>query len=326
MRDPYDILGVARTASEAEIKKAFRRLAKQYHPDRNADDKSAPEKFAEVNSAYEIIGDAEKRGQFDRGEIDAEGKPKFQGFEGFGGREHGFRYSSENMSDVGMDDILSQILGGFGRQGGPGAGPGGPFRGRGDPFANQGGPRRQPMRQRGEDAALKAKVTLEDVVAGNKARVILPNGKTVNAALPKGIEPGQQIRLKGQGHPGANGGHAGDALVTISFAAHKLFRVDGHDLRLDLPISLDEAVLGAKVRVPTLEGAVELKVPANSSGGRTMRLRGKGLPKASGERGDLLVQLRITLPEGGDEELEALMNKWRDAGKYSARGAEFGVA
>lgn len=317
MRDPYDVLGVARTASEGEIKKAFRRLAKKYHPDHNADDKSAQMKFAEVNTAYEILGDKDKRTQFDRGEIDAEGKQKFQGFEGFGGGGPGgfhydFRRSAEDMSDVGMDDILSQILGGFGRREAPFGGA-------------AGGPRRQKPQMRGDDVAITARVTLDDVVAGRKARVTLPGGKTVDAALPRGIESGQQIRLKGQGRPGRSGGPAGDALVTVEFAPHKLFRVDGRDLRLDLPVSLDEAVLGAKVRVPTLEGAVEMTVPPKSSGGKTMRLRGKGLPDAHGTRGDLLVQLRITLPEDADDELEALMKKWRDGKRHSPRGAAFGT-
>ncbi|MBB4303894.1 DnaJ-class molecular chaperone [Rhodobium orientis] len=323
MRDPYTVLGVSRDASEADVKKAFRKLAKKFHPDSNPGDKAAQAKFSEINTAYEIVGDKEKRAKFDRGEIDADGKPTFHGFEGhpgggfggFGGdrgQAHGFRYSSENMSDVGMDDILSQILGGMG--GGRRAKAGG--------F----GARAQPQAVRGEDVTVTASVSLEDVVAGRKARVTLPTGKTLDVALPQGVDDGQQIRLKGQGQPGQLGGPAGDALVKVAFAPHKLFKVDGHTLKLDLPIGLDEAVLGAKVRVPTLEGAVEMTVPAGSNGGRTLRLRGKGLPLAKGGRGDLLIQLRITLPEGGDSDLEELMKKWRDARRYSARGEEFGAA
>jgi len=318
MRNPYEVLGVARDASEADIKKAFRRLAKKYHPDSNPGDTTAQEKFSSINAAYEIVGDKEKRAKFDRGEIDAEGKPAFHGFEGFGGGFGGerggareFRYSAENMSDVGMDDILSQILGGFGRR---------------ETSHQARGGAHQAQRKRGEDAAITVSMTLEDIAAGKKARVTLPNGKTVDAAVPAGIEPGQQIRLKGQGHPGQLGGPAGDALVTVEFAPHKLFRPEGANLRLDLPVSLDEAVLGAKIRVPTLEGAVEMAVPAGSSGGKTMRLRGKGLPKASGGRGDLLVQLKIVLPDEADPELEALMHKWREAKRYAARGEEFGAA
>ncbi len=332
MRDPYQVLGVTKSASEAEIKKAFRRLAKEYHPDHNKDDAHAQEKFSEVNAAYEILGDKDKRGQFDRGEIDAEGKQRFQGFEGFGpgggfaregfsgfgGRRssRGFRQSAENMSDVGMDDILSQILGGFGRETGGARGG----------FAGQQRPKED--MQRGSDVHATTSVTLEDIVAGNKAKVSLPNGKTLNVTLPKGVEDGQQIRLKGQGSPAQFGGIFGDAIVTIKFAPHRLFDVmGGHDLRLDLPVSLDEAVLGAKVRVPTLEGAVDLNVPAGSNGGRTMRLRGKGLPKADGKRGDLFAQLRIVLPDGTDPDLESLMKRWRNEGKSNPRGgAEFDAA
>ena len=320
MRDPYQVLGVSRTASEAEIKKAFRKLAKQYHPDSNAGDESAQAKFAEINTAYEIVGDKEKRGKFDRGEIDAEGKQAHPGFEGFGGGFGGFggghgrtrtyRTSAENMSDVGMDDILSQILGGFGRQD--------------QAYKTRSGGHRA-QRMEGEDVSITVAMTLEEIAGGKKARVTLPNGKTVDAAVPEGVESGQQIRLKGQGHPGQLGGPAGDALITIEFRPHKLFEVKGSDLRLDLPVSLDEAVLGAKVRVPTLEGTVEMKVPAGSNGGRTMRLRGKGLPKAGGTRGDLLIQLRIVLPEDGDQELETLMRRWREEKRYSARGEEFGA-
>ncbi|PLX36395.1 MAG: molecular chaperone DnaJ [Hyphomicrobiales bacterium] len=325
MRDPYQVLGVAKSASEADIKKAFRRLAKEFHPDRNKDDAQAKEKFSEVNSAYEILGDKDKRAQFDRGEIDAEGKPRFQGFEGFGpgggfahegfgGRRsaRGFRQSAEDMSDVGMDDILSQILGGFGRDTGSRGG-----------FGRQQAHAAPP---RGEDVQVTASMTLEDIAAGAKARVSLPNGKTLNVSVPKGVENGQQIRLKGQGSPSPMGGKPGDAMVTISFAPHKLFKAEGHDLRLDLPIGLDEAVLGGKVRVPTLEGAVDLTLPANTNGGRTMRLRGKGLPKAGDTRGDLFVQVRIVLPEGGDAELEELMKRWRDEKRVTPRGAEFDAA
>ena len=325
MRDPYQVLGLTKSASDAEIKKAFRRLAKEYHPDRNKDDAHAKDKFAEINSAYEILGDKDKRGKFDRGEIDAEGKPRFQGFEGFGpggGFAHegftgfgggarrstrGFRQSSEDMSDVGMDDILSQILGGFARD-----------------TSSSGFARQAPKEEatRGADVHVSTMVHLEDIVAGHKAQVTLPNGKLLNVTLPKGVEDGQQIRLKGQGSPTRFGGTFGDAIVTIHFAPHKLFRVDGKDLRLDLPVGLDEVVLGAKVRVPTLEGAVDLSIPAGSNGGRVMRLKGKGLPKKDGTHGDLFVQLRIVLPEGQDPELDALMRRWREAGRTSSRGAE----
>jgi DnaJ-class molecular chaperone len=306
MRDPYAVLGVSREATEAEVKSAYRKLAKRYHPDRNADDPKAKERFAEASAAYEILGDAEKRGQFDRGEIDAEGKPRGfgggAGFEGFstgpGSGGFGFRQTAGGAD---IDDILSEILGGRRGRGGRGG-------------------MRQPVR--GEDLAASANVTLEEVVNRGKVRVRLPTGRTLDVTLPAGVEPGERIRLRGQGEPGQDGGPDGDVLITINFAPHPRFAVEGANLKLDLPIGLDEAVLGAKVRVPTLEGPVELKIPAGTSGGRVLRLRGKGLPVRSGERGDLLVATRIVLPEGGDAELAALMERWRAAGRYRARGPE----
>jgi DnaJ-class molecular chaperone len=313
MRDPYEVLGVSRTASEAEIKSAFRKLAKKHHPDTNTTDPKAKERFNEVNAAYEIVGDKAKRKQFDRGEIGADGKPRFQqgpgfgGFEGFGqrgpqpgpGGARTFRWSTSGNEGFEADDILSDILGGFGR-------------GRGQ----------QRTQQRGEDINAHAAVTLEQLVNGDKVRVDLASGRTVEVAIPPGTRSGQAIRLKGQGRNGAYGGPAGDALVTVEFVPHPVFRVDGDTLRRDVSITLDEAVLGAKVRVPTLDGPVTLTVPANSSGGRALRLKGKGLPRAGGDRGDLLVNLRIVLPEGGDPDLEALMQKWRSGHRYAARDEE----
>ncbi len=313
MRDPYEVLGVSRTASEAEIKAAFRKLAKRHHPDQSKEPQ-AKERFAEANAAYEIVGDKDKRRQFDRGEIGADGKPRFQGFEGFtrgshpgaGGRT--FRWSGGGPGGAGAgggefsaDDILSDILGGFGRGGG----------------GTRGGARHHP--QRGQDVTATAAVTLEQIVHGEKVRVDLPTGRTVEVSVPLGTRPGQAIRLKGQGQPGQFGGQPGDALVSIEFVPHPLFRVDGDTLRREISVTLDEAVLGAKVRVPTLDGPVTLSVPPKSSGGRALRLKGKGLPRSGGGRGDLLVTLKIVLPEGGDGELEALMKKWRETKRYTAR-------
>jgi DnaJ-class molecular chaperone len=319
MRDPYQVLGVSRTASEAEVKQAFRKLAKKYHPDQNKTDPKAKERFAEVNSAYEIVGDKTKRGQFDRGEIGADGKPKFQGFEGFAGGGPGagpggaggggrtFRWSSSGPGGTAgggnpfeADDFLSEILGGLG---------GG---GRAKRGASQ-------APARGEDVTASAAVTLEQLIAGDKARVDLPTGRTVDVSVPPGTKGGQTIRLKGQGRPGAAGGPPGDALVTIELVPHPNFRVEGDVLRHDVTVSLDEAVLGGRVRVDTLDGPVTMSIPPWSSGGRTMRLKGKGLPRARGERGDLLVGLRIALPEGGDAELEALMRTWRETGRHALR-------
>ncbi|MES0809443.1 J domain-containing protein [Roseibium sp. SCPC15] len=331
MRDPYSVLGVAKSASESEIKKAFRKLAKKYHPDQNKDDPGAQQRFAEVNQAYEIVGDKDKRAQFDRGEIDAEGKQKFssQGFEGFSGFEDfgaagggGARGFKSSGGGGGFDDILNDIFGGFGGRGGRSrTGAGGPGAGAG--FAG-GGPRaKAPPKIKGKNAEIVARVSLEDIVNSGKTQVTLPNRKTVNVTLPKGVEDGEKIRLKGQGYPGENGGPAGDAMVEVRIKPHKLFEIKGSDLHLDLPLTLYEAVLGAKVRTPTLSGAVNLTIPENASSGKTMRLKGKGLPTKNGGHGDLLVKLQIIMPPHGDDELETLMKAWKEITPYRARGPEF---
>ncbi|MBN8996721.1 MAG: DnaJ domain-containing protein [Rhizobiales bacterium] len=318
MRDPYEVLGVAKGASQAEIKSAFRKLAKKYHPDQSKEPK-AKERFAEINSAYEIVGDKDKRAQFDRGEIGADGKPRFQGFEGFGGGPgaqpgagaRNFRWESTGGGAEGFsaEDIFGDIFGNFARGSGGGTG-----RGR----ARAGGG----AAPQGDHVTATAAVTLEQLVRGEKARVDLPNGKTVEVAIPPGTKPGKIIRLKGQGHPSLMGGPPGDALVTVEFVPHPRFRIDGDTLRADLDVPLDDAVLGGKMRFETLDGAVTLAVPAWSSGGRTLRLRGKGLPNAAGGRGDILVGIRITLPARGDADLEALMKKWRETGRGTRQTSE----
>jgi DnaJ-class molecular chaperone len=299
MRNPYDVLGVSRSASEAEIKKAFRKLAKTYHPDSNKDDPKAKDKFAEANSAYEILGDAGKRAQFDRGEIDAEGKPRFQGFEGFGGGRGGAR--SEDFSgfsgfgggsrrssrsgfgaDLG-DDVFSQFFADAFRSGGE-------------------SPRQSRSRsQKGEDVSATLTVTLEEVAQEAKKRIRLSTGRDVDVVIPKGVSDGQVIRLRGLGQ-GAPGIDPGDALLTINFARHERFTPEGSDLRLRLPVEIEEAILGGSVRVPTLTGTVEMAIPPMTNSGRTFRLRGKGLPTKTGH-GDLFVTTEIRLPEVVDEEL-----------------------
>ena len=328
MRDPYSVLGVAKSASEGDIKKAFRKLAKKYHPDQNKDDPGAQQRFAEVNQAYEIIGDKDKRAQFDRGEIDAEGKQRFQsqGFEGFSGFEdfgagaggaRGFRASGGGAGGgaSGFDDILNDIFGGLGGRGRGKSGGGAGFGG--------GARAKAPPKIRGKNAEIVARVSLEDIVNSGKTQVTLPNGKTVNATLPKGVVDGEKIRLKGQGYPGENGGQPGDAVVEVRIRPHKLFEVRGSDLHLDLPLTLYEAVLGAKVRTPTLSGAVNLTIPENASSGKTMRLKGKGLPTKNSGHGDLLVKLQIVMPPHSDDELETLMKAWKEITPYRARGPEF---
>src|SRR3954469_23262534 len=305
MRDPYEVLGVPRGASAAAIKSAYRKLAKKHHPDNNKSDPKAAERFSEINSANEIIGDEDRRKQFDRGEIDAEGKPRFQGFPGGGPRgraggpggfeTHTFRSGGAGPGAGGFEDILNSMFGGAARGQRPGSGSAFEF--------DTGGIGLD------LDLSVAMTVSLEESVKGAEKRVRLPTGKELNVRIPAGVTAGQQIRLKGQGET-APGHRPGDLLITVSIAPHPHFKLEGSDLRLDLPITLDEAVLGGKVRVPTLGNAVELSIPRNTSSGRTFRLKGKGLPKASGAAGDLFVTTRIMLPDGNDAELEALMQKW----------------
>jgi DnaJ-class molecular chaperone len=314
MVDPYKALGVKKTASEAEIKSAFRKLAKKYHPDSNKSDPKAKERFNEANTAYEIIGDKDKRAQFDRGEIDAEGKQRFQGFEGFGqggprgGQSGGggrtFRWSTGGADGdpFASDDILSEIFGGGSR--------------------GRGGARAKAQAAKGGDVNATVAVTLEQLVAGKKVRVDLPTGRTLDVAIPPGTTSGKVIRLRGQGQPGALGGAAGDAKVTVEFVPHPHFQVDGSNLRREVSVPLEDAVLGGKIRVPTLEGDVSLTVPANSSGGKSLRLKGKGLPKSGGGRGDLMVSLRIVLPDRGDADLTELMKSWRQRRDEKASDSE----
>jgi len=327
MRDPYEVLGVSKGASPADIKKAYRKLAKKLHPDANKKDPKAADKFAELNSAHEIVGDDAKRKAFDRGEIDAEGKPRFQGFEGFsgrppgagpfGGREGNFESFTWGPDGVrratsrgggpagggqGFEDILSQMFGGRAR-GGPGA----TFEAEDIGSAI-----------RGQDVTATAVITLNEAAHGGTRRLELPIGKEVEFKIPPGIAEGKQIRLRGQGMPAPHGGAPGDVLITISIAPHPVFKVDGQNLRLELAVTLYEAVLGAKVRVPTLDGAVELSIPANTSSGRVFRLKGKGLP-GKPAAGDLYATVKIVLPDGKDAELEELMKKWRDEKPYDPR-------
>lgn len=298
MRNPYDILGVAKTAGEAEIKKAFRKQAKVHHPDRNADDPRAKDKFAELNAAYEIVGDPEKRAQFDRGEIGPDGKPRFQGFGG-GRASPDMDFESFNFGRAGPkggagigDDIFSQLFGeAFRSAGRPGAG------------------RASAARSPGEDVAATLTVTLEEVASEAKKRVALPTGREVEVTVPKGVVDGQVIRLRGLGRGGPMS-DSGDALLTIRIAPHENFTVEGPHLRHRLAVALEDAILGAKLRVPTLGGAVEMTIPPMTSSGRTFRLRGKGLPGKDGA-GDILVTTEVALPAEPDEALLDFARKRR---------------
>ena len=326
MRDPYEVLGVDRKASEAEIKSAFRRQAKKLHPDANKNDPKAASRFAELNAAYEILGEEDKRKAFDRGEIDAEGKPRFHGFEGFGGgggrRTGGFAPESEfetfsfgpegftrstrggrGAGAGGFEDILREAFGGAAGRGRHGGGPGDAFE------AQDFGV--------GADVRAALTVTLPEAAHGVTQRVHLPSGKDLEVKIPAGIADGQTIRLRGQGH-GRAGRRRRRAHHRLGRTEHPIFTLEGADVRLDLPITLDEATLGAKVRVPTLDRPVEITIPPWTSSGRTFRLKGKGFPAKEGH-GDLLATVRIALPERSDPELEALMKKWRSEKPYDPR-------
>jgi DnaJ-class molecular chaperone len=320
MRDPYEVLGVGKNADAAAIKSAFRRLAKKLHPDANKNDPKTAQRFAELNSAYEILGEDKKRRAYDAGEIDAEGKPRFQGFgQGFGGPRGGagsgahfetFSVGPEGFqgrSGAGgghFEDIIGQMFGGFGA-------------GRGR--AARGGFEPDEMERAGHDVTISVTISLEEAAAGGTRRVRLPTGKEVDVKIPAGLADGKQIRLKGKGIPGPGG--AGDILITVKIAPHAVFERDGADLRTTMPIALYEAVLGGKLRVPTLGGAVELAIPPGTSGGRTFRLKGKGMT-VDGKAGDLLVTVSIALPEKGDSELDELMKTWRDHKPYDPRGSK----
>lgn len=308
MRDPYDVLGVAKNASAKEIKSAFRKLAKKYHPDQNQDDPKAKDRFAEANQAYEIVGDESKRGQFDRGEIDGAGKPRFAGFENAGGGDPfaGFRnagarggpggqrfeFRSGGPGGAGFDagDIFSELFGQSFRQQGGAAGA---------------GPRAQPA---GADLNATLDVSIEDIARAGKVTAMFPDGRKLGIKLPAYVEDGQTIRLKGQGEQSPFG-PAGDALVKIRIAPHPLYRIEGRDLHADVQVPLADAVLGSKVAVETPTGRLSVSLPAWSSSDRKLRLKGKGLPLKSGGHGDLYAHVTIMLPEDRDPELEALMKK-----------------
>lgn len=309
MADPYSILGVARSASEKDIKSAYRKLAKELHPDRNADNPKAAERFSEVTRAYDLLSDKDKRARFDRGEIDIDGNPTM-GFGygggaggpggGFGGgAQRGFRADGfEGFGGEGIDlgDIFDGLFGGRGGTGGA------------NPFGGGAGGRTRAA-PRGANVQYRLGVSLPDAALLATQRITLASGKTIDLKLPAGVEDGTQMRLAGKGEESPGG--AGDALVTIHLQPHAFFRREGDNLRIDLPVSLDEAVHGAKVKVPTAEGAVILTVAPGSSSGKTLRLKGKGFTRKDGSRGDQLVTLEVQLPEG-DEDLARRLEGWRD--------------
>jgi DnaJ-class molecular chaperone len=305
MRDPYEVLGVAKTASEAEIKKAFRSLAKKHHPDTHAGDKNAQKKFQEIAAAYDIVGDKEKRAKFDAGEIDAQGNPRgfdprqgggfrggpFGGGAGPGGaREFHFSWDNAGETQEGFraEDLFSDLFGGRGRRNGGARGP-----------------------ARGEDFTVATTISFDEAIKGGTRRVMVPNGEQIDVKIPAGVKDGQQVRVKGRGGAGRNGGPPGDILIEITIAPHPGMTRDGNDIRMDLPVTLKEAVLGGKVPVQTPGGGtVELNLPANSNSGKVLRLKGKGVAPAGQTPGDLYVKLIITLPDQADTELTKFAEGW----------------
>jgi len=301
--DLYSVLGVPRTASAGDITKAYRKLAKKLHPDLNPGDKAAEEKFKKITAAYDILGDAEKRGRYDRGEIDASGqeRPQQHYYREYAGGQDGARYrSTAGFEDIGaFSDLFGDL---FGERGGIREG-------------GRGGAR---FSMRGPDAQYRLEVDLLDAVNGTKTRITLPDGGTLDVAIPTGVTDGQVLRLKGKGGPGIGEGEPGDALIEISVRPHPVFKREGDDIIVEVPITFDEAVLGGKVEVPTIGGRVFATVPPGSNTGRTLRLKGRGIKTKSGT-GDQLVKLSVVLPERIDDDLRGFAETWREAHQYDPR-------
>jgi DnaJ-class molecular chaperone len=293
--DPYQTLGVKKDASQDEIQKAYRRLAKKLHPDLNPGNKQAEEQFKEVSQAYDLLGDADKRARFDRGEIDASGaeRPRQRYYRDFA--EGASSYSTDSgFADFGADDFLSEI---FGRQA------------------------RGNVRMRGQDVHYRLPLGFLDAINGGKQQLTLPDGSVLDVTIPPGTRDGQVLRLRGKGRPGIGGGPAGDALIEIEVRPHHIFTRKGDDIHVELPISLREAVLGGKVSVPTPSGAVTMTVPKWSNTGTVLRLKGQGVPKRGGGRGDEYVALKVMLPERPDPELEKFVSQWVPADAHGPRQA-----
>jgi len=310
--DLYQRLGVKRGASDAEIKKAYRSLAKQLHPDRNKDNPNAAKRFGEVTHAYDLLSDKDKRARYDRGEIDEDGNPKMPFGGGFGGYSSGggpqpgaagfenFNFGNADGADLSdLFEGLFGVAGGRQRSGGPFSG----FR------------QRARVPEKGADVAYRLKVPFEDAVALKPQRITLADGKTIDLKLPQGLEDGTSMRLSGKGHEGPGG--RGDAIVTIEIAKHRFFTRDGTNIRLELPVTLKEAVLGAKVKVPTPEGPVMLSIPKGTTSGKVLRLKGRGFAGKDGKRGDQLVTVEVDVPSG-DAELQRFAESWNGGGNPRA--------
>lgn len=298
--DPYKILGVAKGAAQADIKKAYRKLAKTLHPDLHPGDKSKETEFQKVSSAYSIIGDPDKRKRFDAGEIDASGQemPERQYYRQHAGADPHGRY--ESAAGFGDFEDASDIFADL-------------FKGRAQARGGGG------FAARGADVRYHLDVDFMDAARGAKRPIPLPDGGTIELSIPAGVDDGQTLRLRGKGRPGIGGGPTGDAYVEIAVKPHPLFRREGKDIEIDLPIGFDEAVLGARVEVPTLSGKVAMAIPKGASSGHRMRLKGQGIKPAKGTAGDQYVRLKIVLPEKIDDQMRLIAENWRDAVKDDPR-------
>lgn len=298
MKDPYQVLGVARDAGQDAIKRAYRQLAKKLHPDLHPGNTKVEQDFKEVSQAYAILGDAEKRKRFDRGEIDASGQETARAggfYREYAGRGKGAKYRPfEFGADINVEDIISDLFGGGGRG--------------------------RRTAQRGADVSYTAPIDFLDAAVGAKKRLRLSDGKVLDMAIPAGTTDRQTLRLKGQGMPGANGGTPGDAYVEVHIQPHPYFTRKDNDVHLDLPVTLQEAVLGATVTVPTVHGKVSMRIPPGSNTGTTLRLKGKGIAeRKTGIKGDQYVKLSVTLPESPDQELKDFVERWSKGHGYDPR-------
>jgi len=296
---PYEIIGVAPSASADDIKKAYRKLAKKLHPDLNPGNKKVEQQFKELSAAYDLLSDAAKRARYDRGEIDASGaeRPDRPFYRRYAEGRAGAKYQDFSIDeDSFVDDLFSNL------------------------FRQQQRRSERSMHLRGADVTYVAEVDFVEAAVGAKKRLMLTDGKTLDVTIPPGTEDGQTLRLKGQGLPGTGGGTAGDAYIEVKVAPHPVFTRQGNDVHVELPVTLPEAVLGATVTAPTIDGPVSLKVPPDSNTGSQLRLKGKGiLDRASGRRGDQYVRLKVVLPDRTDPELRAFLEKWSAQHPYSVR-------